>query len=393
VPSHIVKFGLSLMKTCYGRCEAMYLLIKAPFRYSTTCVVLLWACFTSINIGFAADNTLQSTVGAAAKEARDKTDANASAQLPEPTSTTVMPFSSLTVAPSDKALEIKEGESLAFRLKVFHRESAIRGVEWYGNGDEPYVQRTYEDGFEGSQRHASFLREHTFENPGKHKIVALVFDSNNTYFETNSWMINVIGPTENTFLNTPSENTIRIEDGNKVTFTVKATNKDGVIRRVEWNSLGDTPDSAQYADGKNIIILTKNDSFVETQLENILTVKKGEKIAFSLKTINANKPTEISLRKYTINGPADEISPYRAFFERNYEFIESGVHTITVLIFDHNSTLLHKATWKVIVGKPYFIPEILFGIEHLGYLGAAVVVLIALIMLFCLWIFRKDDLR
>jgi hypothetical protein len=368
----------------------MDFLIKTPSILSIPFIIVLWVYWGIFEIGLAAEYTPDINIPASEHtnnlSSISVQDSSASGS-PTPLSSNIF-----TVTPTDKNIEIREGESLVFELKAHRQSSGIRGVEWYIGG-KPYVQRIYDEGFAGSQWNAVFVHEHTFSNPGKHEVVAIMFDDSNDYFATNIWKVTVVGPTKNTFIKEPADDTQRIDEEGEINFLVKAANNSGLIRRIEWTSLHALPDSIQYADGNNIITLGDDFTLDESSAPHILTVKKGEKITFDVISANETAKVVITNKTAQINGPTDEIDNYRASFERTYKFRQSGVYIITAEVFNPKEESLHKVSWKVIVGQPFLVSEILFGYQHLGYLGISVATLTVLLILLSFWVFRKNYLR
>lgn len=81
------------------------------------------------------------------------------------------------------------GQSLTISVPASDPNNDLSGIEWYGNGDNPYVQ--YVSSVSGDGSSAIFSRTHQFNVAGTYSIIGLAFDTEGNYSNSVSATITV----------------------------------------------------------------------------------------------------------------------------------------------------------------------------------------------------------
>jgi hypothetical protein len=103
--------------------------------------------------------------------------------------------------PSQANVTINVGESINFAVNASDVDGNLNGSEWYGHGDNPYIQGIASAAGDGSS--SVFNRNHTFLYGGNYTITSLVYDANYEYSSALVWNVTVNGSGED-YSSTPA---------------------------------------------------------------------------------------------------------------------------------------------------------------------------------------------
>jgi len=93
-------------------------------------------------------------------------------------------------SPSNGTITVNQGETVTFKADGTDQDGNLSGAEWYGHGDNPYVQYVADVGGNGDA--ATFQRTHTFNESGSYTISVVVFDTDSAYSGTLLWNVEVL---------------------------------------------------------------------------------------------------------------------------------------------------------------------------------------------------------
>ena len=92
--------------------------------------------------------------------------------------------------PVTRTISVLAGHTVVFSARGSDSDGNLSGTEWYGHGDNPYVQYVGDVGGNGSG--ATFQRTHTFNNRGRFAITVVAFDTGSIYSQQVEWIVHVI---------------------------------------------------------------------------------------------------------------------------------------------------------------------------------------------------------
>ena len=95
----------------------------------------------------------------------------------------------ISTSPEQHSVVINVGESLNFAITASDVEGNLAGSEWYGKGDNPFLQNLNSASGDGNT--ATFSREHTFDYAGNYSITGLVYDDQYLYTDAVVWDVRV----------------------------------------------------------------------------------------------------------------------------------------------------------------------------------------------------------